>query len=717
MSLTCSGCCLLGMLVAALAAWPAAGGQRPDYPPTKTGDTVETLHGERIADPYRWLEDGDDPNVQTWVDAQNALTQDLLGRFPQLRQRLEQRFEELIQIKSVGTPSVVGRRPAEFKYFFYQRDPGQDHAVLYLRDGDLDAEAREVINPNTFSEDGTTALDWYHASPDGRLIAYGRSEGGSEQSTLWLRDVATGTDLALKIPQTRACSLVWDRDSAGFHYTRYPQPGSVPEGDERYYRKVFYHRFGTDWRDDPVVYGEGRPKEAWPGIGHSTDGRFHFLTDSTDWTRNDLSMRPAGRGEFQPVAVGLDGLFGADVSGERVFIRTNYEAPRYRILVAPVDTPGQEHWRELIPQQSGVIADMRLITSHIVLHVIENAYSRLLLFDLQGKPEGEIELPGLGRVSQLSGRSDHDELFFRFESFAYPRTNFRYHAPSGKLTVLERSEVEVDFDAYQTQQVWFESRDGTRVPMFIVSRRDTPRDGTSPAILYGYGGFNASQTPFFYSVVFPWLDAGGTYCLVNARGGGEFGREWHLAGRGAHKQNTFDDFIAAAEFLIDERYTSADRLGLGGGSNGGLTVGAVLTQRPDLVRAVYCGVPLLDMLRYHHKQIARLWIPEYGDPDDPEQFRWLFGYSPYHHVKEGVEYPAVLLTAGQNDSRVDPMHARKMTARLQAATAAPHPILLRIEGKGGHGAGSPVSQYIEKQVDMWTFYFWQLGVASPEEGS
>ncbi len=700
----CAAFVLGGLAVTAAA-------QRPDYPVTVEKPVSETLHGEEIVDRFRWLETGDDPAVAQWTVAQNALTRALLDRFSDYRSHLRQRLEELYFITYTSIPRRVGDR-----FFFSKREAEQDHAVVYVRIGGLDTEPQVVIDPNQFSDDGTTALDWWVPSPDGKLVVYGKSEGGSEESVLHLRDVDTATDLALTIPNTRAAAIAWDPDGQGFHYSRYPEQGTVPAGDENYFRRIYYHKFGTGWREDPKVFGDQFAKETWTSCSLSSDEQYKFFSASTDWTKNDLWVRRVGAEEMLSVAVGLDGQFGGDVHEGTLYLLTNFEAPRYRVLAAPVATPGREHWQTIVPEGEGVIEALQIVGGKLVLRVLEDAYSHLRIYSLDGTFEKELELPTLGSVGGMSGEPEQPELFYRFDSFAYPDTNFVHNLETGATRVLDQIDIDIDFDQYATEQVWYRSQDGTRVPMFIVHKKGLERDGERPTLLYGYGGFNNAVTPFLYSAAFDWLDRGGIFAVANIRGGGEFGKAWHLGGRMANKQNSFDDFIAAAEYLIRARYTKPDKLAIRGGSNGGLLVGAVLTQRPKLFQAVVCGVPLLDMLRYHHKEIARLWIPEYGDPDNPEHFQWLRAYSPYHRVAAGTEYPAVFFQTAETDTRVDPMHARKMAALLQTESAGDDPILLWVERKAGHGAGMPLSKRIERQLDIWTFVAWQLGVIEAPAG-
>ncbi|MFQ5490274.1 MAG: prolyl oligopeptidase family protein, partial [Phycisphaerae bacterium] len=669
-------------------------------PATRTVEVVETLHGVEVADPYRWLEAETDPEVVAWIDAQRAYTASALGAFPQ-RQVLAKRFRRLYETTKISSPGVFGKR-----YLFTKHEGLKNHAVLYVRQGSHTASANPILDPNTWSADGTVALDWYYPTPDASLIAYGKSASGDEKSTLYVLDVATGKHLPDTIPYTRYTSLTWDPDRKGFIYSRYPEPGTVDAGDENYHRKLYHHRLGDDWRSDALVLGDLSQKEEFLDISASSDHQYELLSRSVGWAKNDLFFRKAGsKGPFGTIISGRDSLSSADVHRGQLFIRTNLDAPRYRIAKASLDQPDPAHWTDLIPQQGGVIKEFAVIGRRLFVHLSQDVTSRLLIYDLDGKKLRQIELPTLGTLTGgaggvFSGEPDGDEAFFSFESFAYPPANFRYVISTDTLEKLEQQETDLDLGSYVTRQVWYESKDGTRVPMFVVHKKGLRMDGDNPTVLYGYGGFNISLTPRFDVRKIPWLDAGGVYAVANLRGGGEFGKTWHESGRRGRKQNVFDDFIYAAQKLIDLKYTNKQRLGIMGGSNGGLLMGACLTQRPDLFRAVVCAVPLLDMVRYHHFQIARLWIPEYGSADDAEQFKWLYAYSPYHHVKPGTSYPATLMMTAESDSRVQPMHAYKMTAALQAANKGGRPILLRAEKKAGHGVGKPLSMRIDEQVDI-----------------
>jgi prolyl oligopeptidase len=680
------------------------------YPATRTVDVVDELHGERIPDPYRWLEDAEDPETVEWIARQNALTEEWLARRPG-REGIRRRLRELLTIGVLGVPT-----PVRGRYFYLRRDGDQNHPVLYVREG-IEGTDRALLDPNAIDPSGTTALDWYYPSHDGRLLAYGLSQNGSEQSELHVRDVATGEDLPDRVPRTRAASLAWLPDGSGFYYTRYPAPGEVPVDEEQYHRAIHFHPLGGDPAADPLVLRPAR-KEYWPGVSISPDGRWLLVSVERTFDQTDVYLgdRHAPGGSvvapaLLPVAEGLPASFSGEVAHDRLFLRTDVDAPTYRLYEVDPEQPQRGRWRELVPPREEAVLDgFAVAGSQLALSYLERASSRLRLADLDGGLRRDVELPALGSLFGLGAEWDGRELFFGFSSFTVPPTVYRIDLERANQTVWRRVEADVDPGRYLVRQVMVPSRDGTPVSMFLVHRRGLIRDGNAPTYLNAYGGFNVSMTPVFMRSLLLWLEHDGVVAVPNIRGGGEYGETWHQGGMLARKQNSFDDFIAAAEWLIREGYTRPERLAAEGGSNGGLLMGAALTQRPELFRAVVVRVPLLDMLRYHRSLIARLWIPEYGSAEDAEQFAWLRAYSPYHHVRSGTRYPAVLLTTGASDTRVDPMHARKMAARLQAATTSGRPVLLRLEARAGHGAGKPLSKILDEYTDTWTFVFSELGV-------
>lgn len=675
-------------------------------PPTRRDDVVEVLHGEPVADPYRWLEQADSDEVRAWTEAQNRFTQAYLEGVP-ARARIRQRLKTLLGIGAIGAPAPAGRRS-----FYFRRDGEQDQVVLRVRD-EASGSDRALVDPNQLNPEGTTALDWFFPNWDGTLVAFGLSENGSEQSVLQVLRVEDGERLTERIPGARAAEVAWLPDGSGFYYTRYPRPGEVPAAEAHYHRAIYFHQLGDDPATDPLIF-KPVAKEHWPGVRISPDGRWLTVSVARTFDQIDLLLRDltaGGGGEFVAVARDLPFSFEAEVVRGRLYLRTNLDAPNYRLFLVDPSGPQRSGWRELVPERSDAVLDgMMVIGDRLALRYLERACSRLYLTDLEGRDCRELPLPTLGSIFGWGGEWNGTELFYGFSSYIVPPSVYRVELPTRGQTLWDRVKADIEPERFELRQETYRSADGTPVTMFLVHRKDLTRDGNRPTYLTGYGGFAIAVTPTFSRSMLLWLEAGGVLAAPNLRGGGEYGEAWHQAGMLATKQHSFDDFIAAAEWLIRERYTRPERLAIAGGSNGGLLMGAVLTQRPELFRAVVIQVPLLDMLRYHRFLVARLWLPEYGDPDDPAQFRWLRAYSPYHHVREGIGYPAVLLSTAESDSRVDPMHARKMAARLQAAAAGGRPVLLRLEPRAGHGAGKPVSKVLEEQVDIWSFVFGELEV-------
>jgi prolyl oligopeptidase len=689
--------------------------------PTRTDDVVDTWHGIKVPDPYRWLEKSDSDEVKSWTDQQNKHMRALLDGVPE-RQRLADRLWQLYEIGSLGVPVVKGEGKKR-RYFFTRRTGKQNQPVLYLREGSLKATAggdRALVDVNQLSVDGTRALDWWFPSEDGRYVAYGVSSNGDEESTMRVREVATGEDLPDVISRTRFCSVAWLPDAKGFYYTRYPLAGSVPPGEEKYHRSVYFHQLGTDPALDPKIFGEGRDLKDSPAVMLSPDGRWLTIQVSQGWARSEvflLDRRKAGPPAPITMVAGEAAIYRVeDVLDDRVYLVSNEGAPRYRLFAADVRKPAREHWKPIIAEGADTLESVSYVGGKLVARYLRDAASRVRIHDTRGKVIREVSLPGLGTAADLSGQTRGRELFFSFVSYLTPTIVFRHDLDKkddeGATTVWERVSPPLDPAGFEVSQVRYPSKDGTMIPMFLVHRKGLVRDGGNPTLLYGYGGFNISMTPAFAAQVAPFIERGGVYAVANLRGGAEYGEAWHQAGMLGKKQNVFDDFIGAAEWLIREKVTSPQRLAISGRSNGGLLTSAVLTQRPELFRAVISGVPLTDMLRYQKFRIAQLWIPEYGSADDPEAFKWLFQYSPYHRVKSGVDYPAVLIFTAESDSRVDAMHARKMAARLQAATAGKRPIVLRLERKAGHGAGKPLSKLIEQYTDELSFLIGQLDMAS-----
>ena len=708
------------------------GSPKPDSAASLTSSTappkaavkpvVEVLHGTKIVDNYRWLEDSKSPETEKWVEEEMAYTRSLLDPLPG-REAIHKRLAELLSIGSITPPQIAGKH-----YFYTKREGMQNQPILYVRDG-LAGTDRVLVDPNQLAADGAIALDWWQPSDNGKYVAYGTSQSGSEMSTLHIVETKTGLVLPDTIERTRAASIAWEHDNRGFYYTRYPKKGEVPEGQEVYNRHVFYHELGTDPDTDDKIFGEGRDPEDWPNVALSNDGRWLLITVVQGYTKTELFLMDLKAGTPPTrVTTGKNFLYGGEVYAGKLYITTNEDAPRYRLFVTDAGDYDRDHWKEIIPQIDAVLQGTAVYGGKLLAQYEQNATSQLKLFDLDGKKIEDISLPAIGTIFGSGGRWDHDEFFYGFQSYTTPPSIYRvdlkplqfvsgknsYDVIANPTLWTKVDAPSIDPAAYEVRQEWFNSKDGTRVPMFIVHKKGLQKNGRNPALLTGYGGFNVSETPLFSRGAYLWLERGGVYADANLRGGAEFGEDWHRAGMLEKKQNVFDDMIAAAEHLISEKYTDKNHLAIQGGSNGGLLMGAMMTQRPDLFRAVVCQVPLLDMLHYQDFQVAKLWVPEYGSAENADQFKFLYAYSPYHHVKAGTEYPAVLFTTADTDTRVDPMHAKKMAALMQAeaknGASRTRPILLRFETKAGHGQGKPVTKQIEEYTDIYSFLFWQVGV-------
>jgi prolyl oligopeptidase len=706
----------------------AVGAATPTPPPTRTEPVVDKLHGVKVKDPYRWLENADAPEVKTWTDQQNAAMRHVLDAVPG-RKAISDRLWQLHEIGSLGVPvpKTAGAAKAEAgkrRYFYTRRSGKQNQPVLYVREA-LQGADRALVDVNKLAADGTRALDWWYPSEDGALVAYGISANGDENSELHVVDVATGKDLADVIPRTRAASVAWMPDGKAFYYTRYPDPGSVAKDEEPYHRHVFFHRLGDDPAKDRKIFGPGRDLKDWPSLALSPNGRHLVIEISQGWAKSEIVLiDTAAKNPWPiPVVTGRNALFNvAEVLDDRIYIVTNEGAPRFRVVAAEIAKPAPEAWTEIIPESPHTLEGISYVGGTLAARYLKHASSLVALFDEKGRSLGEIPLPGLGSAGAVSGEREGKELFFSYVSYLTPTIIYRFDLAHAQRAAAERPPVPaapevwqklpspIDAAAFEVEQLRTKSKDGTEIPMFVVHKKGLVRDGKNPTLLYGYGGFNISLTPGFAASVAPFLERGGVYVVANLRGGAEYGEAWHQAGMLGKKQNVFDDFIACAKFLISSKITSADKLAISGRSNGGLLTSAVLTQRPELFRAVISGVPLTDMIRYHKFRIAQLWIPEYGSSEDANAFKWLYAYSPYHRVKDGVRYPAVLLFTAESDTRVDAMHARKMAARLQAASSGKAPILLRLESRAGHGAGKPLAKVIDQYTDELAFLFSQLGM-------
>jgi len=668
-------------------------------PPTRRDNVVDDYHGVRVPDPYRWLEDQNSPETRAWIESQDSYTRSILDGLPG-RKALQQRLDALMNVDVIGVPREEGGR-----YFFSRRKVGQDLPVVYVREG-LDGPDRVLLDPHPLSPDHSTSVSLEDVSKDGKLVAYGVRLGGKDEVSIHFKDVDSGRDLADVMPEANYYGVALKPDKTGFYYARHN-----PQGP-----RIYYHTFGSDPARDAEVFGQALGPGDLTFARLSDDGRYLLIdvlhgsaSEKTELYLQDLSAHTPVR----PVVNDITARFSADLAGDRLYIRTDWNAPNGRVFLADLATPTREHWRPVVPESDAVIDDISAAGGKLFVNYVRDAHGEIMLFDADGSGGRPIPLPALGSVSGVSGRWESRNAFFEFTSFAEPGIVYRYDLNQAKAQVWARVEVPLHSDDFEVRQVWYSSKDQVRVPMFLVYRKGIKLDGSNPALMTGYGGFDISLTPSFSREAVVWVENGGVFALPNLRGGGEFGEKWHQAGMLENKQHVFDDFIAGAEWLISNHYTSPSKLAIAGQSNGGLLVGAALTQRPDLFRAVVCSYPLLDMLRYQNFLVARYWVPEYGSADIPEQFKYIYAYSPYQNVTKGVSYPAVLFVSGDGDTRVAPLHARKMAALLQwAASGGGRPVLLSYDTKSGHSGGRPLSKQIRELTDEIGFLWWQTGTGS-----
>ena len=668
-------------------------------PPTRQDNVREVLHGVAIVDPYRWLEDQASPETRAWIEAQNRYTLGVLDGAPG-RGAIRDRLNALSRYDVQGLPLARGGR-----YFLLKRRVQDDLAILYVRQGRSSPD-EVLLDPHPLSPDRTTDVSLEDVSGDGRVLVYGVRRGGEDETELRVREVKTHKDLPDVLPRALYRGVSLKADGSGFYYALQSRETGI---------RIRYHGLGTSTSHDREVFGGGYEPSAWIGARVSENGRHVLFDVQYGWARNELFVQDlAAAGAIKPVVTGLDAHFKADFGGDRLIVLTDWQAPNGRIVEVDPRDPAPAHWREIVPSAADAIQSFTLAGGKLVVHYLHDVTSRLALFSLDGKDRGALALPGPGTVSGIEGRWESGEVFFDFTSYTLPRATYRADLAAGAVEPFWRPRVPFDPEAFETRQVWFPSKDGTRVPMFVVHRKGLAVDGQRPTLLYGYGGFNVSITPHWSAFVAWWLEQGGVYAVATLRGGAEFGEAWHRAGMLEKKQNVFDDFVAASEWLIANRYTSASRLAIQGVSNGGLLVAAALTQRPDLYRAVLCGFPDLDMVGYYrfpnNNPPALL---EYGDASKPEQFPFLYAYSPYQRVTRGIRYPAVLFTTGDADTRVPPLQARKMTARLQAATTSGWPVLLLYDTKAGHAGGRPIGKIVEDESLELAFLVQQLGMEPP----
>jgi prolyl oligopeptidase len=682
------------------------------YPPTQKIEQVDDYHGIKVADPYRWLENPDSSETQAWIEAQNKLTSQILEQIP-IRQQISDRLTKIWNFEKYGVPFKEGnsKNDSESKkttrYFYFKNDGLQNQSVLYTLQR-LDATPRVLLDPNTLSEDGTIALSGLAVSDDGNLLAYGLSNSGSDWQEWRVRDVETGKDLPDQIHWVKFSGASWTPDNKGFFYSRYDEPSEKNKLEAvNYFQKLYYHRLGTLQSEDLLIYERPDHKD-WGFNGSVTeDGRYLIVSV---WLGTDSRNLVFYKDLTQPTApvVELLDKFEAEYSfidndGTTFLFSTDLEAPRGRVIAIDLTKPERSNWQEIIPETEETLQGVSILNHQLVVSYLKDAYDQIKIFDRQGQFVRTVRLPGIGSVSGFEGDRDDTETFYSFTSFTTPATIYRYNLVTDESTLFRQPAIDFDTLDYETKQVFYQSKDGTQIPMFITHKKGLTLDGSNPTVLYGYGGFSVSLTPSFSISNLVWMEMGGVYAMPNLRGGGEYGESWHQAGMKLNKQNVFDDFIAAAEWLIKQKYTSPQKLAISGGSNGGLLVGACMTQRPDLFGAALPAVGVMDMLRFHKFTIGWAWTSEYGSPEDPQEFQALYAYSPLHNLKSGTTYPATLITTADHDDRVVPAHSFKFAAALQAAHRGTPPALIRIETKAGHGAGKPTTKIIEEISDRWAF--------------
>lgn len=712
-----------GIILLALAtvpAWAQAAGSSLRYPTAHRDKTVDVYHGVKVAAPYQWMEDLNSPALKQWVAAENKLTEAYLDKIP-VRGWINRHLTKLWNYAKEGVPdqTTSGR-------LFFSRNSGlQNQSVVYVQ-ASATAKPRVLLDPNKLSPDGSIALAMYQASPDGKYLAYALSEGGSDWETIHVLDVDTGKDLSDAVHYVKFSGISWTNDDKGFYYSRYPTPPKNKAINQRVVnQKLYYHALGTQQAKDKLIYARPDLPEWIVGGGVDESGRYLFVyLENGTAAKNELYYADLGDPQHPNVDAKLEPLytkndaeyFPIGIEHGTLYLQTTLDAPRGRIVAAKLDDPGAAHWRVLVPEAEGVLQGTSMADGRILADYEVVAKSRLKLFDTGGKLLSTLPLPTLGSVAGISARNDSKTVYYGFTSFLYPTSVYSYNVADGKTSTYFRPKVDFDASSYQTKQVFYRSKDGTKVPMFIVAKKGLKLDGSHPTILYAYGGFDISVTPRFNPMLPVWLQLGGVYAVANLRGGGEYGQAWHKAGMLGNKQNVFDDFAWAAKYLIKTGYTSTPRLGIQGYSNGGLLTGASITQRPKLFGAAYIGHGVLDMLRYQKFSGGALWAPEYGTSDKPKDFKWLYAYSPLQNVKEGTCYPPTLITTSWDDDRVVPSHEFKFTAKIQRAQACGNPILLHVTGGTSH-VYMPTDKEIAQAADVWAFEAYSLGVKEPPEAA
>jgi len=702
--------CLLLAVISTKAISARAGIK---YPVTRTTNQVDVYHGVTVADPYRWLEDDNSAETKAWVEAQNKITFDYLKKIPQ-RDAIHKRLEQLWNFERYGVPFKEGGN-----YFYTRNDGLQNQSVLYTLPS-LDAQPRVLLDPNTLSKDGTMALSGTSVSHDGNYLAYGISEAGSDWEEWKIRDVRTGQDTADDLKWVKDSGASWLKDGSGLFYSRYDAPTEAAKlTAANYFQKLYFHRLGTPQSEDKLIYRRDDHKD-WGFAGDVTDDG-HYLVISV-WQGTDRRNRLYYLDLTNPNAQVVELLndFDAqyafiDNDGPVFWFRTDLDAPRGRVIAIDVTKPERSKWREVIPQASETLTGANAVNNSFICSFLKDAHSEVKIFSLDGKFVRNVEFPGIGTAGGFGGKRSDTETFYSFTGYTTPGVIYRYDLTTGTSSVFRAPKVDFNPADYETKQIFYTSKDGTRIPMFITCKKGTKLNGHNPTLLYGYGGFDISITPAFSVANLVWMEMGGVYAVANIRGGGEYGEAWHEAGMKLHKQNVFDDFIAAGEWLIVNHYTSSKKLAISGASNGGLLIGACETERPDLFGACLPQVGVLDMLRFNKFTIGWAWTSDYGSPENADEFRALYAYSPLHNVRPGTKYPPTLILTGDHDDRVVPAHSFKFAATMQKAQAGDAPILIRIETRAGHGAGKPTSKIIDEAADKWSFLVKALAMNSAIE--
>ena len=678
-----------------------------DYPKARKANQVDDFHGVKVADPYRWMEDTGSAETQSWIEAQNKLTNSYFETIPQ-RARIRERLTEIWNYERVSAPSKIGKR-----YIYSRNDGLQNQSVLYITDS-INDPGKIFFDPNKLSADGTAALSGSSFTEDGKLWAYGVARSGSDRTEWRIMNVETGEHLSDTLPPNRQGGVAWLNDNSGFFYQRYPAPEAGAElRAANKFPKIYFHKLGTPISEDKVIYERNDDGELTSGGLVTEDGKWYLIFTSKGTQRmNEVHFKDLSRPDSPIVPLVAErtaswSFVGND--GPVFYFRTDKDAERGKLVSINV-LARTRIWKEVIPQAAETLNGVQMINNQFVANYLKDAYTKIKIFDKDGKHVRDVELPGIGSAGGFGGKQTDTETFYTFSSYNAPPTIYHYDMKTGKSKLFRQAQVKFDPSDYEVKQVFFTSKDGTRVPMFITHKKGLKLDGSNPTILYGYGGFNISQTPGFSVSRVVWMEMGGIYAVANIRGGAEYGKEWWANGAVLKKQNTFDDFIAAAEFLIENKYTSSPKLAIQGGSNGGLLVGAVLNQRPDLFGAALPAVGVMDMVRFTEFTVGAFWKSDYGDPKKPDEFKVLYSYSPLHNIKPGTKYPATLVTTADTDDRVFPAHSFKYAAALQAAQAGEAPVLIRIETKAGHGAGKPTAKVIEEQADIYGFLFKNLGM-------